>query len=1069
MDIINKYINEIQSNKKDRKTKIEEFITILKEKNLKGYDFGVEILWKSIKDIFILSQEKEMIDLSIELLNTYLNGIEEKNGMIFKEMVNIIYMNEKIEDVNKMKILEKIGDINVLIEWLLNRKEYTYILKHISELNEMNIHKLIDLKYEEIEPKRLEVYHYLSKHSLIPMNSLHNLILYLCDSVSIYPEKSLEIMNLIMEKRKNKVIQILLQIDHLGSLRYLKEYQIFDIYLLYMLKSMIKRMKKIDLEIIKLFILKKFKEMTYEWDIIIEILLEYNNKECNEILDIIIEIFEKGEYYGNMNDFFKLIEYYIDLLNEKKIHYISSLFIKIIHPAHHSWKQDLKHFLKVYYPKNIQSIDLIKEMIFTLKIIADDILEELLPKFEYNPKNSTELSLKIIKLLIEIMKEIQTKKFFNLCHILEKYVLQEQTNEMNEIALLGMIEIFKIKFINLPCSDSSEMFLIFLKFIKHPNILIRENILKYLLTIKSDKNFQLQIDGVTSKYLKCHSMDIIRTISWVLPISLFVDALIEQLNIENQLDIILLILKGFKEMLLNKYILLEATKVIVRISELLLNRYQLFKKDIQIVLKFIECLTINYDQKDRKLVIQTLIYIIQNIDNARVKRYCIEGFNIHISETCLDEIFKIFQELLKDTENNEILLFPIFSFLDHLTFIPLSNNYSNQVFEMCFPYLKNDKIELSFILFRVLTCWFIKSDLKTRELLLKEYIPLNLDFIFNEVLCDFMIKYCYMNPNQYLHKDYIDKLFNGHEYNAWMLGNSVLTIQSGLFGYVLYRLRRPSGIMIWSMKLLNQENIDDMINPNMTSIYLRNWPYKDESIPLKLNDSLTRSLNMLDLIQSCDTCKFALLYISKGQSNEVDILKNTNGSRRYFDFLNQLGILISLKDLHGQYSGGLDTNPDTLMDGEYCLMFKDEISIIIYHVATLMPNHLNDDQCISKKRHIGNDYVTIIYSDNENTYDIETLKGEFNYVYIIIYPMRNDTNRVEVLVRNNIPLPHFGPLKRFQIVSDSNLPNLIRLTSIHAYIAVNSYNYLNKKFKTNWEERLRQIQTIKERFSLESK
>lgn len=47
---------------------------------------------------------------------------------------------------------------------------------------------------------------------------------------------------------------------------------------------------------------------------------------------------------------------------------------------------------------------------------------------------------------------------------------------------------------------------------------------------------------------------------------------------------------------------------------------------------------------------------------------------------------------------------------------------------------------------------------------------------------------------------------------------------------------------------------------------------------------------------------------------------------------------------------------------------------VIYHVATLMPNRESDRNCNDKKRHIGNDYVTIVYNDSGEEYKIGTIK-----------------------------------------------------------------------------------------------
>ena len=74
-------------------------------------------------------------------------------------------------------------------------------------------------------------------------------------------------------------------------------------------------------------------------------------------------------------------------------------------------------------------------------------------------------------------------------------------------------------------------------------------------------------------------------------------------------------------------------------------------------------------------------------------------------------------------------------------------------------------------------------------------------------------------------------------------------------------------------------------------------------------------------------------------------------------------IFDSLRDVDRQttFVGGLDTEDG---DGDYAYMWEDDVMQVIFHVATLMPNHpKTDPKCNKKKRHIGNDFVCIVYNN----------------------------------------------------------------------------------------------------------
>ncbi|KAK5020845.1 Tuberous sclerosis 2-like protein, partial [Cryomyces antarcticus] len=53
----------------------------------------------------------------------------------------------------------------------------------------------------------------------------------------------------------------------------------------------------------------------------------------------------------------------------------------------------------------------------------------------------------------------------------------------------------------------------------------------------------------------------------------------------------------------------------------------------------------------------------------------------------------------------------------------------------------------------------------------------------------------------------------------------------------------------------------------------------------------------------------------------------------------------------------------------------------------MMPTNLEyDAPCIQKKRHIGNDFVNIIFNNSGLPFSFDTFPSDFNYVYIVITP-----------------------------------------------------------------------------------
>ncbi|GET01940.1 potential GTPase Activating protein [Rhizophagus clarus] len=285
---------------------------------------------------------------------------------------------------------------------------------------------------------------------------------------------------------------------------------------------------------------------------------------------------------------------------------------------------------------------------------------------------------------------------------------------------------------------------------------------------------------------------------------------------------------------------------------------------------------------------------------------------------------------------------------------------------------------------------------------------------------------------------------------------------------------------------------DPHIDPSF--LFLQFSPYpdfisKDAPQPLPDDESTNRALTVLDHTPVVDFHKIGVLYVGKNQTKETEILSNIHGSQDYVKFLNKLGSLIRLKNCKNIYTGGLDTEYDT--DGEYTYYWNDDITQVIFHCATLMPTNLaHDPQCAGKKRHIGNDFVTIVFNDSGQEYEFNTLPSHFNFINIVISPYSHqyssqtsistlqssradDTNKnydknsfFKVIMQRRSDMPEIGPIES-RMVSASALPAFVRQIALHANIFaqvfLQSGGNRNTEYVSNWKDRLRQIKRIKER------
>ncbi len=198
-------------------------------------------------------------------------------------------------------------------------------------------------------------------------------------------------------------------------------------------------------------------------------------------------------------------------------------------------------------------------------------------------------------------------------------------------------------------------------------------------------------------------------------------------------------------------------------------------------------------------------------------------------------------------------------------------------------------------------------------------------------------------------------------------------------------------------------------------------------VQLHSNMKLMRSLVTLDKTQPRDTHKIALVYVANGQDDQMELFYNEDASERFKQFVKSMTWEVPL-NIHGGFMGGLDKNGSTGEAGPYYSDYRTEV---MFHVPTMMPTSQKEPQQIHKKRHVGNDHVNVIWTEHSRDYFKGTIISQFNFIHIIVYPMKQTgLYRVDVLVKEK-NTPVFGPICHGMILSERILGELIRLTSVN--------------------------------------
>jgi len=152
--------------------------------------------------------------------------------------------------------------------------------------------------------------------------------------------------------------------------------------------------------------------------------------------------------------------------------------------------------------------------------------------------------------------------------------------------------------------------------------------------------------------------------------------------------------------------------------------------------------------------------------------------------------------------------------------------------------------------------------------------------------------------------------------------------------------------------------------------------------------------------------KFGVIYQAVHQTCEEALFGNRNHSPAMDKFLDMIGRRVTLSE-HSGYRGGLDTQFG--QTGQYSVYTEHMGKEVMYHVATLLPFSETDTQQLQRKRHIGNDIVSIVFQEGSTPFSPDMVTSHFLHAYIVVQPEPGDPEKYRVSVTARSDVPYFGP------------------------------------------------------------
>jgi signal-induced proliferation-associated 1 like protein 1 len=155
--------------------------------------------------------------------------------------------------------------------------------------------------------------------------------------------------------------------------------------------------------------------------------------------------------------------------------------------------------------------------------------------------------------------------------------------------------------------------------------------------------------------------------------------------------------------------------------------------------------------------------------------------------------------------------------------------------------------------------------------------------------------------------------------------------------------------------------------------------------------------------------KVGILYCRSGQSTEEEMYNNEKPGPAFTEFLETIGKNVRLKGFES-YKAGLDNKTDST--GTHSIYATYQDCEVMFHVSTMLPFTPNNRQQLLRKRHIGNDIVTIVFQEpGALPFTPKNIRSQFQHVFVIVRALNpcSDNTYYRVAVSRSKEVPVFGP------------------------------------------------------------
>ena len=220
-------------------------------------------------------------------------------------------------------------------------------------------------------------------------------------------------------------------------------------------------------------------------------------------LEMVVDCFKAGQYFGLDTDFFKLLDVYADHLDQTTMLLLLDHHRELAYPTQKNWLQALQHMMS-YFFSNVtrrsfvrqMAIHKLSECIASCRAYQNDeiIVHGLLKYLKHvylDP--DIEVQVKGLQLLLATARQTRTESFHSIIDVIETIIMEGTDDRLCCMGMEGIASLLSSTFVRLPYDRPQRLFKFIVNAVReHPTPRVRHTAVAAIGNLYANSKYQLQ-------------------------------------------------------------------------------------------------------------------------------------------------------------------------------------------------------------------------------------------------------------------------------------------------------------------------------------------------------------------------------------------------------------------------------------------------------------------------------------------------------------------------------------------------------------------------------------------------